>query len=79
MKTLKILTARDAPDPVWEAVCLYAGECHGLPNDSYVPWSLDGEEQGGGYLTRRAEVQINEWALSQGIERGESFLFWMSW
>ena len=77
MKTLKILTARDAPDPVWEAVCLYAGECHGLPNDSYVPWEQGGDSMG--YLSKAQDKQVNDWALNQGIAPGEDFLFWMSW
>ena len=77
MKTLKILTARDAPAPVWEAVCLYAGECHGLPNDSHVPWEQGGDSMG--YLSKAQDKQVNDWALNQGIERGEDFLFWMSW
>ncbi len=80
-ETIKVLHLGEAPRPVWDAVCLYAGECHGLPNDSHVPWSLTpwSEDDSSGYLTKDQEDAVNKWAAEQGIIDGESFLFWMSW
>ena len=77
MTEIKVLNLGDAPREVREAVCLYAGECHGLPNDSYVPWDTGRDSMG--YLTKDQEKKINQWALTQGVKDSERFLFWMSW
>lgn len=70
-------TQHDNPSP-WDEVHKLL-ELNNVGNDSWHAWTVDGEEQGGGYLTPEDEIEVNNWLKSLGAAPEERVLIYHWW
>ncbi len=67
------------PTPCDGKAFLHLGEFNSTGNNSYHDWIVDGEDEGGGYVTDKEKEDINIWLKKAGAKSGEKLLIYVWW